>query len=82
LRAHQRYRLEQINMRNCGNVTERKRIDRGDEFEMELIAAERDLINGKYRSGALKDETRRRLEHELDLRDAQLASVRNDAQWG
>jgi len=82
LRAHQRYRLEQINMRNCGNATERKRIDRGDEFEMQLIAAERDLINGKYRNGALKDETRRRLEHELDLRDAQLASVRNDEQWG
>jgi CPA1 family monovalent cation:H+ antiporter len=82
LRAHQRYRLEQINMRNCGNATERKHIDQGDELEMQLIAAERDLINGKYRNGALKDETRRRLEHELDLRDAQLASVRNDEQWG
>jgi hypothetical protein len=42
-----------------------------------LIAAERDLINETYRQGDLKDETRQRLEHELDLRDAQLASVRN-----
>jgi hypothetical protein len=46
-----------------------------------LIAAERDLINEKYRQGALKPETRRRLERELDLRDAQLASVRNEDFW-
>src|SRR5882757_199258 len=78
LRAHHRYRMEQIKMRNCDNAQQRKRIAQGDEFEIELIAAERDLINGKYRIGALKDETRRRLEHELDLRDAQLASVRNE----
>jgi monovalent cation/hydrogen antiporter len=81
LRAHQRYRMEQVRMRNCGDDEERRHVARGDAFEMELIAAERDLINGKYRNGALKDETRRRLEHELDLRDAQLASVRNDESW-
>jgi monovalent cation/hydrogen antiporter len=78
LRAHHRYRLEQIKMRNCADAQQRRRIAQGDEFELELIAAERDLINGKYHKGALKDETRRRLEHELDLRDAQLASVRNE----
>jgi CPA1 family monovalent cation:H+ antiporter len=81
LRALQRYRMEQVRMRNCGDDEERRHVAMGDEFELELIAAERDLINGKYRDGALKDETRRRLEHELDLRDAQLASVRNDESW-
>jgi len=81
LRALQRYRMEQVRMRNCGDDEERRHVAMGDEFELELIAAERDLINGKYRNGALKDETRRRLEHELDLRDAQLASVRNDESW-
>jgi monovalent cation/hydrogen antiporter len=78
LRAHHHYRMEQIRMRNCDGPQQRRRIAQGDEFEMELIAAERDLVNGKYRTGAVKDETRRRLEHELDLRDAQLASVRNE----
>ena len=82
LRAHHRYRLEQIKMRNCDNAQQRRRIAQGDALELELIAAERDLINGKYRNGTLKDETRRRLEHELDLRDAQLASVRNEDDGG
>jgi CPA1 family monovalent cation:H+ antiporter len=81
LRAHQRFRREQVNMRNCGTDEQRKRIAQGDDFELQLIAAERDLINGKYRGGSLKDETRRRLEHELDLREAQLASVRNEQNW-
>jgi monovalent cation/hydrogen antiporter len=82
LRAHHKYRTEQIKMRNCDNEAQRKRIAQGDNFELQLIAAERDLINGKYREGELKDETRRRLEHELDLRDAQLASVRNEDNGG
>jgi hypothetical protein len=81
LRAHQRFRREQVNMRNCGTDEQRKRVAQGDDFELQLIAAERDLINGKYRGGSLKDETRRRLEHELDLREAQLASVRNEQNW-
>jgi len=81
LRAHQRFRREQVNMRNCGTDEQRRRIAQGDDFELQLIAAERDLINGKYRGGSLEDETRRRLEHELDLREAQLASVRNEQNW-
>jgi CPA1 family monovalent cation:H+ antiporter len=48
----------------------------GDEIEYLLIAAERDLINDLYRRGELKDEARRRIERELDLRDAHLTSVR------
>jgi CPA1 family monovalent cation:H+ antiporter len=41
-----------------------------------LIAAERQLINDLYRRGELKDEARRRIERELDLRDAHLTSLR------
>jgi len=44
-----------------------------DEIELLLLAAERERINELYRQGTLKDEARRRLEHELDLREADLA---------
>jgi CPA1 family monovalent cation:H+ antiporter len=44
-----------------------------DEIELLLLAAERERINELYRQGTLKDEARRRLERELDLREANLA---------
>jgi CPA1 family monovalent cation:H+ antiporter len=44
-----------------------------DEIELLLLAAERERINELYRQGTLKDEVRRRLERELDLREANLA---------
>jgi CPA1 family monovalent cation:H+ antiporter len=44
-----------------------------DEIELLLIAAERERINELYRLGTLKDEVRRQLERELDLREANLA---------
>jgi Na+/H+ antiporter len=47
---------------------------RADEIELLLIAAERERINELYREGTLKDEPRRRLERELDLREANLVS--------
>jgi CPA1 family monovalent cation:H+ antiporter len=49
-----------------------------DEIELLLIAAERERINESYRQGTLKDEARRRLERELDLREANLASHEHD----
>jgi monovalent cation/hydrogen antiporter len=45
-----------------------------DEIHLLLIAAERERINELYRKGKLKDEARRRLERELDLREANLES--------
>jgi monovalent cation/hydrogen antiporter len=45
-----------------------------DEIEIQLIEAERQLINDLYYDGALKDEARRRIERELDLREARLAN--------
>jgi CPA1 family monovalent cation:H+ antiporter len=45
-----------------------------DEIELALITAERERINELYRRGSLQDEARRRLERELDLREADLAN--------
>jgi Na+/H+ antiporter len=49
-----------------------------DEIELLLIAAERGQINELYRQGTLKDEARRRLERELDLREANLANHQHE----
>jgi Na+/H+ antiporter len=78
LRTHHRQRLAQILTRGNEGEQQRHLIAKCDELELLLMAAERDLINEKYRQGALQDETRRRLERELDLRDVHLASVRNE----
>lgn len=49
-----------------------------DEIELLLIAAERERINDLYRRGLLRDEGRRRLERELDLREAKLSTHRHE----
>jgi hypothetical protein len=40
-----------------------------------LIEAERTRVNELFRSGKLTDEARRRIERELDLREAHLANL-------
>lgn len=47
-----------------------------DGIELLLIAAERRRVNELSRGGLLKDEARRRIERELDLREAHLANQR------
>jgi monovalent cation/hydrogen antiporter len=49
-----------------------------DGIELALITAERERINELYRRGTLKDEARRRLERELDLREANLANHQHE----
>ena len=49
-----------------------------DEIELLLIAAERDRINELHRRGTLKDEARRRIERELDLREATLGNHQHE----
>jgi Na+/H+ antiporter len=49
-----------------------------DEIELQLIEAERKLINDLYRDGKLEDEARRRIERELDLREARLTSLKEE----
>jgi CPA1 family monovalent cation:H+ antiporter len=43
-----------------------------------LIAAERERINELYRQGTLRDEARRRLEREFDLREANFANHQHE----
>jgi monovalent cation/hydrogen antiporter len=76
-RRHARHadRLKHIEQRSDGN---RKLTELHDEIELSLIAAERQHINELYRSGMLKDEARRRIERELDLREVDLANQQSE----
>jgi monovalent cation/hydrogen antiporter len=76
LRARQHERLKHVERRSDGDDGHKRLMQSGDEIEYLLIAAERDLINDLYRRGELTDDARRRIERELDLRDAHLTSVR------
>jgi monovalent cation/hydrogen antiporter len=78
LRVRQHERLRNIGHRSDGDDGHRSLVRSVDEIEYELIAAERDFVNDLYRRGELKDEARRRIELELDLRDAHLTSVREE----
>ena len=73
--AHLRERLRQVEHRSDGDRGRRKFAELNDEIEFRLIEAERQAINDRYRRGHLKDEARRRVERELDLRDAHLAEL-------
>jgi monovalent cation/hydrogen antiporter len=74
LRAYHEDRLKGAEHRSDGHEGYRKCAELRDEIELLLIAAERRHVNELSRSGMLKDEARRRIEHELDLREAQLIS--------
>jgi Na+/H+ antiporter len=78
MRARHRDRLRHIEIRGEGSAHEQKQIAAHDEIEFLLIAAERDLINDLYRQGQIKDEARRRIERELDLRDANLTNLKSE----
>ena len=74
--AHLRNRLKDVDHRRDGDEHHRKVAELGDDIELLLIEAERDLVNNLYRAGELKDEGRRHIERELDLRDTLLANLR------
>jgi monovalent cation/hydrogen antiporter len=73
--AHLRNRLKEVDQRKDGEEHHKKLAELGDDIQLSLIEAERDLVNNLYRAGELKDEGRRRIERELDLRDTLLASL-------
>jgi len=77
LRARHHERLRHVEHRGNGDEGHKRTIELHDEIEYQLIGAERDQINDLYRRGKLKDEARRRIERELDLRDAQLTNLRS-----
>ena len=47
-----------------------------NDLRMELIAAEREFLYQLLREGKITDESRRRLERELDLEEATILSKR------
>ena len=47
---------------------------RAPQLTRELIAAERKFIHALLRDGKITDETRRRIERDLDLEEASLAN--------
>jgi monovalent cation/hydrogen antiporter len=74
LRARHRDRHKHIEDRSDGNGGHGTIAERHDEIELLLIAIEREHINELFRSGMLKDKARRRIERDLDLREAGVAN--------
>lgn len=70
-----RERLRHVEYRGDSDDSHTALITQRDAVELQLIATERDHINATYRTGELKDDSRRRVEREFDLREAHLASV-------
>ena len=78
LRMHHQDRLRQVDYRRDDEDAHTALSDLHDELELLLVAAERDYINDLFRDGKLKDEPRRRIERELDLREAQINHQRGE----
>jgi CPA1 family monovalent cation:H+ antiporter len=69
-------RLNNLEHRIDGGDRQRQLVALYDDVELALIATERRVVNDLYRDGKLKDEARRRIERELDLREAALENLR------
>jgi CPA1 family monovalent cation:H+ antiporter len=78
IRTFHHDRVRQIENRIDGEEAHRQLRAQRDDVELLLIAAERQRINELYRDGKLKDEPRRRIERELDLREAHLVNQRGE----
>ncbi len=71
----QRERLRHVGNRSDDGEGSRKLVRLHDEIDLLIIAAERERINDLYRLGKIRDEARRRVERDLDLRDAQVRNL-------
>ena len=78
LRAHNHDRLKHVDHVGDGGDTDRLHTALHEEIELLLINTEREHINELFRAGKLKDEARRRIERELDLREENLANRRTE----
>jgi CPA1 family monovalent cation:H+ antiporter len=70
LRARHEHRMRQVPSDLDGGA------GTDNDLRMELIAAERDFLYEMLRQGRITDESRRRLERELDLEEAAILSKR------
>jgi Na+/H+ antiporter len=78
LHVHYTNRLELIENRSIEDEAHQLQVRLADEIELLLLGEEREAINDLYGRGRLKDETRRRIERELDLREASLVVLRDN----
>jgi len=78
LRVEQQNRLNHFEHASPWAQNNQHSVALPDEIELLLIAAEREQINELYRQGTLRDEARRRLEREFDLREANFANHQHD----
>jgi Na+/H+ antiporter len=78
LRAHRLDHLSQIELRSHDDDAHKQRVNLLDDIERQVISEEREFINQLYVRGELKDEPRRRIERGLDLREAEIESLRDD----
>jgi CPA1 family monovalent cation:H+ antiporter len=78
LRARHRGRLSHAEQRGDGDDGQRRLSAQHEELERLLLDTEREEINRAYREGKVKDEARRRIERDLDLREATLANQRGE----
>jgi hypothetical protein len=79
VRAHHQERLAQLDYRMGSDASEQQLASLSDELEELLIEAEREHLYRLLGRGELKDDARRRIESELDLREAHLMrSTRQD----
>ena len=76
LRGHLRERLQQVDYRLGDGEAAAGLARISDELELALIAAERAHVYQLLCDGRLADDARRRIEHDLDLREAQLLRAR------
>jgi monovalent cation/hydrogen antiporter len=76
LRAQLRSRLQRVGHRSDNESGHKKISELHDEVDLTLIATERETVNELYRNDELKDEARRRIERDLDLREARVANLR------
>jgi len=85
LQARERDRLQHLEAHGRDGSNEERPASDPDRaqsehaLEQQLIDTERETVNGLYRRGEINDETRRRIERELDLREAQLANREAEA---
>src|SRR5580658_1261480 len=72
VREYLHTRLSRVQHRSEDGASHQRVVRLNDELERRLIGVERDRINDLYRRGMLKDEARRRIERDLDLREVRL----------
>ncbi len=75
MRTRHQGRLRQIDHRMDDIDEHTELAERWDELESMLIEAERQYVYDLLRQGRLQDEARRRIERELDLREARLRAA-------